>query len=84
MGDAVQSDQDLCRHMEMCEGRRGQPGGTRGGKHRFRDDGVKRFRLPAGYRPGDVLEGPAYRVLQDGICEVELKRSRIFVLEVKQ
>jgi hypothetical protein len=45
---------------------------------------VKRFRLPAGYRLGDVLEGPAYRVLQDGICEVELKRSRIFVLEVKQ
>lgn len=47
-------------------------------------DGVKRFRLPAGYRPGEVLEGPAYKVLQDGICEVELKRSRIFVLEVKQ
>jgi hypothetical protein len=46
-------------------------------------DGVKRFRLPAGYRPGEVLEGPAYKVLQDGACEVELKRSRIFVLEVK-
>jgi hypothetical protein len=45
-------------------------------------DGVKRFRLPDGKKPGKTLEGPPVRVLVDGSCEVLLKRSQIFVLEV--
>ena len=45
-------------------------------------DGVKRFRLPDGKKPGKTLEGPPVRALMDGSCEVFLKRSQIFVLEV--
>jgi hypothetical protein len=45
-------------------------------------DGVKKFRLPDGKKPGKTLEGPVCSVLSDGSCEVTLKRSQVFVLEV--
>ena len=44
-------------------------------------DGRKRFRLPKGVRPGQVLEGPAFRPDGDGFA-VTLKRGDIFVLAV--
>lgn len=46
-------------------------------------DGVKRFRLPDGGRPGKVLEGPGFSDAGGGVFEVALKRAQIFVLEVK-
>ena len=45
-------------------------------------DGTKKFLLPDGAKLGKVLEGPEYRIAGDGSCEVELKRSQIFVLQV--
>ena len=47
-----------------------------------RTDGTKKFRLPVGAKPDKVLEGPQYRIAADGTCEVSLKRSQIFVLQV--
>lgn len=46
-------------------------------------DGVKRVRLPDGERPGEVLEGPEFTDVGDGVFEVVLKRAQLFVVEVK-
>ncbi|MFA7173054.1 MAG: hypothetical protein WC340_06520 [Kiritimatiellia bacterium] len=45
-------------------------------------DGVKRFRLPDGVKPGKVLTGASYKDGKDGLYEVRMKRADIFVLEV--
>ena len=44
-------------------------------------DGVKRFRLPDAFRPGETLEGPLWRQAADGTFEVPMKRAQIFVVE---
>ena len=47
-------------------------------------DGKKRFRLPKGVRPDEVLEGPAFRPDGDDHYAIDLKRGDIFVLTVKK
>lgn len=44
-------------------------------------DGEKRFRLPRGRLPGEVLVGPAFRKAGEGVYAVTLRRGAIFIVE---
>ena len=46
--------------------------------------GVKRFRLPKGRRPGEVLAGPSFEVLGGGVYSVKMNIGEIFVLAYRQ
>ena len=47
-------------------------------------EGRKRFRAPAGYRPGRVLAGPRYSRSADGAYDVELKLADVFAVELEE
>ena len=47
-------------------------------------DGRRTFRAPAGYRPGRVLAGPAYRRAGDGGYEVDVNAADIFAVELEK
>ena len=42
--------------------------------------GAKRFRLPKGLKPGEVLAGPAFKPAGDGLYSADMKIGDIFVL----
>ena len=46
-------------------------------------DGVRRFRVPPGYRPGKVLVGPEYSAA-DGVYSVPMKTAGIFAVTLER
>ena len=46
-------------------------------------DGVRRFRVPPGYRPGKVLVGPEYSAA-DGAYSVPMKTAGIFAVTLER